>query len=108
MKFISLGNLKVSEPVPGFKVKFVHSERTTIAFWNITEGSVLPSHNHFHEQVSIVTLGELELTVEDKTQVMKPGMTAIIPSSAMHSAKALTYCEVTDVFSPVRDDYKKQ
>lgn len=106
MAFISFDDLMISEPVPGFKVKFVHSEKATIAFWNITEGSVLPSHNHIHEQITIVTKGELELTIENKTQIMKPGMAAVIPSEALHSAKALTYCEVTDIFSPVREDYK--
>lgn len=33
-------------------------------------------------------------------------MIAIIPSNIPHSAKALTACKVTDIFSPVRKDYK--
>lgn len=106
MSFITLEDLGITEPVPGFKGKFVHSKKTTTAFWNITEGSILPKHSHIHEQITIVTLGELELTIEDMAKVMKPGLVAVIPSCSLHSAKALTYCEVTDIFTPVRKDYK--
>lgn len=106
MSFISLDDLRITEPVPGFKVKFVHSERTKIAFWKITEDSVLPPHQHLHEQTVIVTKGEFELTIAEAKRIMKPGDIGVIPSNVLHSAKALTYCEVTDVFSPVREDYK--
>lgn len=104
--YVDINSIKLQEPLPGLKVRFVHSKNMTLAFWQIDEGAVLPNHNHPHEQVSMVTKGEFELTIDSDTQVVKPGMVAVIPSNAFHSAKALTYCEVTDVFYPIREDYK--
>jgi len=53
-----------------------------------------------------VTKGELELTIDQETRIMKAGMVAVIPSNTNHSARAITKVEVTDVFYPVREDYK--
>jgi quercetin dioxygenase-like cupin family protein len=106
MIFIDQKDLQQTEPVKGFKARFVHTDNITLAYWEITAGSVLPLHNHVHEQVATVTKGEFELTVNGITQIMKPGMTAVIPSNAYHSGKAITNCEITDVFFPARDDYR--
>lgn len=94
------------EIVKGFKARFVHSEHTTIAYWEIEKGAELPLHSHIHEQIAMVTKGEFEMTIGGETQVYKPGKIAVIPSNVEHSGKALTDCEITDVFSPVREDYK--
>ncbi|MEP7195437.1 MAG: cupin domain-containing protein [Saprospiraceae bacterium] len=107
MNCIKLEELQQSEPLSGLKVRFVHSENMTLAFWEIKENAILPDHNHVHEQVSMVTKGEFELTVDGETKILKQGMVAIIPSFARHSARAITECEVTDTFYPVREDYKK-
>ncbi len=104
--FIELKDIPQQEPLPGLKVRFVHSEKMTLAYWEISEGAILPEHHHVHEQVATVTKGELELTINGHSQILKSGMVAVIPSQAIHSATAITYCEVTDVFYPVREDYK--
>jgi quercetin dioxygenase-like cupin family protein len=66
----------------------------------------LPSHAHPHEQLTTVLSGELELTVGGEVRVLRAGMVAFIPGGVPHSARALTACEVMDVFHPVRDDYR--
>lgn len=38
--------------------------------------------------------------------VHTPGMVAFIPGAVPHSARALTACEVLDVWHPVREDYR--
>ncbi|MEQ9426293.1 MAG: cupin domain-containing protein [Cyclobacteriaceae bacterium] len=91
---------------PGFNGRFEHGKDLTFSFWEIAEGSDLPEHSHPQEQVSIIIKGELELTIDGEAKVVKPGMMAMIPSNAVHSGKALTACEVIDVFTPVREDYK--
>ncbi len=106
MAFLDLEEIEVKEPVPGFKVRFVHSERMTFGFFDIEKGASLHEHSHPHEQVSTVLEGEFELTIDGQAQIMVPGKTAVIPSDAPHSGKALTNCKIIDVFSPVREDYR--
>ena len=36
-----------------------------------------------------------------------PGMGAFVGSNVLHGAKAVTTCKVIDVFTPVREDYRK-
>lgn len=101
-----LNQIEQKEIIQGFKARFVHTENTTIAYWEIKEGAELPLHSHIHEQIAMVTKGSFEMTIGGKTEVYQPGKIAVIPSNVEHSGKALSDCEVTDIFSPVREDYK--
>ena len=106
MGFVHLQQLNEKEPVPGFKVRFVHSKNMTLAYWNIKAKAVLPEHSHFHEQVASVIEGEFELSVEGETNRMGPGAAAVIPPNALHAGRAITDCRIIDAFYPVRDDYR--
>lgn len=106
MAFIDIESLEEKELVGGFKVRFVHTETMTFAYWNIKAGSELPEHSHVHEQVANPLQGTFELIVEGESRLIKPGMVAVIPSNAVHSGKAITDCVILDVFHPVREDYK--
>ena len=106
MEFIELKDIKQLEPLSGFKVKFVHSANMTFAYWEVKANAILPEHKHPHEQVSMVTKGQFELTINGKSKILQPGSVAVIPSNAPHSAVAITDCEITDVFYPIREDYK--
>jgi unsaturated pyranuronate lyase len=105
-QFIELKDLDYFTPLKGLKAKLVHTNNQTYAFWEIDINTILPEHKHPHEQVSIVTKGELELTIDNVTQIMKQGMVAVIPSNTNHSARAITKVELTDIFYPVREDFK--
>lgn len=106
MGFIALENVASRELLPGFSVKMIHSEKMTLAYWDIKAGSVLPEHSHAHEQVAAqVISGQFELTLSGVTKVMTSGDVAVIPSTAVHSGRAITDCQLLDVFSPVREDY---
>jgi quercetin dioxygenase-like cupin family protein len=106
MAFINLSDLEEKELVPGYHVRFVHSDNMTFAYWTIDAGAALPDHQHPHEQVANVTEGEFLLTVDGETRGMKPGQVAVIPGNTPHSGKAVTDCKIIDVFYPVREDYK--
>jgi quercetin dioxygenase-like cupin family protein/predicted nucleotidyltransferase len=103
--YANLDALEYQEIHPGFRARFIHSAHHTIAFWKIDKGAVLPEHSHMHEQTSMVTKGEFELTVEGKSQVLAPNKVAVIAPNRRHSGRALTDCEITDIFYPVRQDY---
>jgi len=107
MPFIHLEDIDQKELLPGFSVRFVHAEKMTLAYWDIKAGAQLPQHSHHHEQVAAqVISGEFELTLDGETKVMKAGDIAVIPSNTVHSGKAITDCQLLDVFSPVREDYQ--
>ena len=106
MPFVNLDDTKVLEPFPGYKGNFVHAENMSLAFWEVKAGADFPEHTHPHEQVSVVTEGEFELTVDGETQVLKPGNIAVIPSNVPHSGRAITDCRIVDAFQPVREDYR--
>jgi quercetin dioxygenase-like cupin family protein len=95
-------NVAESEPLPGFVGKVLHSDTMSFALWKIRAGSVL----HVHEQVVHMIEGDFELVVDGEAKRLGPGMVAVIPSHARHSARALTDCRILDAFQPVREDYR--
>jgi len=105
MPFVNLDGLEEREPVPGYKVHFVHSEHMTFAYWQIRQGVALPEHSHPHEQVASMIEGAYELTIDGETKVLRPGDVAIIPPNALHSGMSHTDCRIIDVFYPIREDY---
>jgi quercetin dioxygenase-like cupin family protein len=54
-----------------------------------------------------VIRGKFRLVIEGKNNDLEDDSAIIIPPNAKHSGVALTDCKVVDVFSPVREDYKK-
>lgn len=106
MPFVALDDLDADEKIPGYLGRFVHGENMTMARWDVEAGASFPEHAHPHEQISIVVKGEFELTVDGETQVLHSGRVAVIPPRTPHSGQALTDCEIIDVFSPVREEYR--
>ena len=106
MMFKEIIEIEQTEVIQGFKGRFFHTNSTTIAFWEIEEGAVLPEHAHIHEQTTQVVEGKFEMTIDTKTMILESGMIVSIPSNVKHSGKALTACKLTDIFCPVREDYK--
>jgi len=106
-RFIALDELEYFKPIEGLKAKVVHTETQTYAFWEIEKGTILPEHKHPHEQISFVSKGELELTIENETKLVSKGMFSYIPPNTIHSARAISDVELTDVFTPVREDFKR-
>jgi quercetin dioxygenase-like cupin family protein len=106
MELIDLTQEREHEPVPGYRVRFVHSENMTFAFWDIKKGYEVPLHAHPNEQVVKMIEGKLELRIDGQKHVMEPGLVMIIPAGVEHSAYSLTDCKAIDTFYPVREDYK--
>ncbi|WP_439131399.1 cupin domain-containing protein [Polaribacter sp.] len=103
---MKISEIEQKEIIKGFKGRFLHTASFTIAFWEIDAGSILPLHSHIHEQTTQVIEGEFEMTLNGETKRYTPGTILSIPSNAEHQGKAITNCKITDIFSPVREDYK--
>tara|TARA_R110001583_G_scaffold66971_1_gene191908 strand:+ start:372 stop:686 length:315 start_codon:yes stop_codon:yes gene_type:complete len=103
---MNLSNIPSKEIMPGYHGKLVHSENMSIAFWEVEKDAEVPEHSHINEQIMHVIKGTFEFTLDGVTDVYLPGDLVIIAPNVPHSGKALTPCELMDVFSPTREEYK--
>lgn len=101
-----LSDIPSRELIPGFSGKFVHGEKSTLAFWDIKKDCRMPEHQHPHEQITHILEGELEMTIGGETMLFTAGTVHVIPGNTPHGAIARTDCKVIDAFSPARDDYR--
>ena len=103
---LHLNDISSKELTLGIDGKYLHGSSMTFGYVTIKAGSILPAHDHIHEQITFVVEGELEMTIGDETFTLTKGTAHVISSRTRHSAIAKKDCIVIDVFSPVRDDYR--
>jgi quercetin dioxygenase-like cupin family protein len=96
------------ETQPGAKGCFLHSAKMTVGSWEFDANVVLPMHSHPHEQILMVTKGSVELTLGEEKRVLEAGNMVVVPPDVIHGVTTITRACVTDVFSPVREDFKKR
>ena len=82
-------DLEQRQLIPGTKVRFVHSDRMTIAHWHFEPGTDLPEHSHPHEQISVMLQGRMRLTVGDEIQEIGPGDIWYAPANVPHGGELL-------------------
>jgi quercetin dioxygenase-like cupin family protein len=58
-----------------------------------------PPHSHAWEEVYVVLEGELEITVDGESHVLKSGGIAHVPADAIHAYRNLTDAHFLTVFS---------
>ena len=105
MPFVDTSGLKVVERLPGWKGRYFQSANMTFAHYEFTTGSFIHEHFHPEEEVYEVIEGELEVTIDGRSHIAKPGVVAIVPANARHSVKALTDGRLIVVDHPARPDF---
>ena len=105
MPFVSVDRLKVVERLPGWKGRYFHSASMTFAHYEFTAASSIHEHSHPEEEVYEVIEGELEVTIDGKSQIAKPGVVAIVPANSRHSVRALSDGRLIVVDHPPRPDF---
>jgi quercetin dioxygenase-like cupin family protein len=105
MPVVDTNGLNVIERLPGWRGRYVHSPSMTFAHSEFTAGSMIHEHLHPEEEVYEVIDGELELTIDGKTEIARPGIVAIVPAKTRHSVKALTDGRLIVVDHPARRDF---
>lgn len=106
MPFIDIMDLPSREVVKGYVGRSMHTGTLTLMYWSVTAHSEIPIHTHEHQQVAHVLKGKFQLIVDGESRILEPGIIALIPSNVPHGGKAITDCELLDVFQPEREDYK--
>jgi len=102
----SIKSIPSKEPMPGITGYYAHGDKHTFGYVEIKKGTVVPQHQHPHEQITYVIEGRLDMTIGGKLCSLTAGMFEIIPSNTPHGAAAVMDCKLIDTFSPTREDYK--
>ncbi len=105
MPFIDTRDLNVIERLPGWHGRYFHSPSMTFAHYDFTRGASIHEHFHPQEEVYEVIEGELEMTIDGETQIVRPGLVAIVSANVRHSVKALTDGRAIIVDYPLRRDF---
>ncbi|TRZ42723.1 cupin domain-containing protein [Robertkochia solimangrovi] len=103
---INLNETESRELIPGFHGKMIHTDKITIAYWEVEAGAEIPEHSHHHEQTMQVTEGTFELTVDGETRTYQKGELVYLAPHVKHGGRAITSCKITDIFCPVREEYR--
>jgi quercetin dioxygenase-like cupin family protein len=95
------------EALRGVQRHVSHADGFTVLRLRFAAGSVLPRHEHEHEQYIHVISGTLAVTLgslEPRSLTLGPGDAVRLPSGLPHETRAVTAAETLEVFSPRRDD----
>jgi len=102
MPFIDTKQLKVKEPLPGWKGRFLNSENMTFGYYTVATGASIHEHSHPNEEVWHIIEGEFEVTIGGETRVVGAGCVAAVPPNTTHSVQALSDGRVIVVDHPLR------
>lgn len=102
----TLADIPTRQLFEGYTARMIHTDSMTIVYWTVKAGYSIPEHHHVHEQISHISEGEFELVIDGTPQRLVPGVTAVIPSNVKHYGKAITDCQLIDIFCPVREEYR--
>lgn len=108
MSFVNLNAKTAKVLFEGVRTQVAWGDRLMLSLVTLDAGSTAPMHSHPHEQAGIVLEGELDFTIGSETRRLKAGDSYIIPGSVQHGCAACAgHALVLDIFSPVREEYKR-
>ncbi len=76
----------------------------SVLHWNMEGGSIVPMHQHPHEQFGYVIKGGFKMLVGEERGTLKAGDSYFIPADVPHTFTAIGETEAIDVFSPPREN----
>ena len=68
-------------------------------------GGIGTLHHHPHIQVTYVSEGSFEVTINNNKKTLKKGDSFFVPTNEVHGVVCLEAGILVDVFSPMREDF---
>jgi quercetin dioxygenase-like cupin family protein len=87
--------------------QMIHTETMTLARVTLRKGAVVPAHEHENEQISTVLEGRVRFVVGGEERDVLAGETVLLAANVPHGIEVLEDAVVLDVFSPVREDWRR-
>ena len=106
MNSYSLEDLPARSRGEGIKLRTVHGEHMTLAYWEFEPETDLPEHSHPHEQIAMLQEGRFVLTVAGEARELQQGEVVVVPPNVPHSGRSISASKVVDIFAPVREDMR--
>ena len=104
--FFSGAKIKWETVEPGVKSKIMgYDDRIMLVHVIFEKGGFGSIHKHHHSQVSYVSSGVFDITIDGETQKLEEGDSFYVPPNTPHGAFCLEAGELIDVFSPMREDF---
>ena len=92
----------------GIKRKILaYDDRVMLVNVHFEKGGIGTLHEHYHTQVTYVAKGKFDVTINGVTKLLKEGDSFYIPPHAIHGVLCVEEGMLTDVFSPMREDFMK-
>jgi quercetin dioxygenase-like cupin family protein len=90
----------------GIERQMVIGESLMICRLRLAPHIVTPSHDHPHEQMTLVEQGRVLFTIGDEQRVVQAGDVLHFPPGSWHGATMLDEEVIlVDIFSPIREDF---
>ncbi len=90
---------------PGIKRRTIaHGEKMYQMLVQLDAGSVMPPHQHPHEQIVHVVSGRMKLIVDGTPHELTAGQAFYLASNVPHGVETIEETMVIDTFSPPRED----
>lgn len=92
----------------GLKRKIMsYDENLMMVKVSFEKGGIGTLHHHFHTQMSYIDSGTFEITIGEKSRILKQGDAYYIPPNAVHGALCIESGVLVDIFTPLRSDFIK-
>ncbi len=106
--FRQIDRLAEREITKGVHLRILPGQRMMFSIVRFEHNSIVPTHQHPHEQLGIILEGEFEMWIGDERRHLHKGDVYAIPPNKPHGAQTReTVCLVLDAFHPLREDYLK-
>lgn len=68
-------------------------------------GAIGPRHSHPHVRCTLVESGVFDVTIAGETRRLGPGDSFLVPTGAVHGVVTIEAGALTDVLTPMREDF---